>query len=355
MVTGSVNSDYLSFLVGILVFALISADKKWVLPFMKTLISMCLVHAVATLLFFLLPDLGETVISGSLLSQYPGAWDYRSALTGSYSWNGMYTAIGFVMCAALTLSEIKLSRVGIIFTVIFALALVLTTKRAHLLFSIVAFIVVYLVANRGKGIGKTAKFFMIAGLAVTVFLFMASYYPGFNLVLDRFAMGESDDAEFLSGRIGLWDYAIKEWLSSPIIGHGWGSYAFNWIDGGLSVTSVGAHCVPLQLLAECGLLGLATASVPYIYYLHCLYHANSQLSYVDDKHRWIIISATAFFVFFTLYAICGNPLYDPPMFMPFFAFYSIICNQDVFTCVGSGNVKMPLATLNRNKPIGVSK
>lgn len=355
LVTGSINADYVAFLGGIIVFAFISADNSWAKPFVKTLVLMCSVHAFATILFFFFPAIGENVISRTSLSQYAAAQDYRSALTGSYSWNGMYTALGFVICAALALARSKGSKVYAILAVVFACALILTTKRAHLLFSIAAFIIVYFMANRERGIGKFGKFILVAGFALVMFFVVASFFPEFNSVIDRFTMQSSDNGDFLSGRTGLWAHAWEEWLSSPIVGHGWGSYSFNWIDSGTPVTSSAAHCVPLQLLAECGIIGLVIALIPFVYLLNSLGKASAQLGSMDVTSREVTLVAISFLSFFTLYATCGNPLYDSPMYIPFFAIFSIFSGCIFEISVDECSHGRNLASPRKQKLLGVSR
>lgn len=323
LITGSYNADYIVFFLGILLFSAIAAEKTWAFPFVSVLLLMCAIHAVATIAFFLFPEVGESIISATPLSQYPGAWDYRSALTGSYSWNGMYIALGFVLCSAFASSRRGIAIPLSLLTILFGCALVLTTKRAHLLFSIVSFVFVYFISNKARGIGKMGKFILIAGAAIVLFLIAASLVPELSLVFERFTNSVPGEGEFLSGRTDLWKHAWEEWVSSPIIGHGWGSYRFDWIDGGLPVTSVGAHNVPLQLLAETGLVGLVTASVPCILLLKSLSKASSHLELMDARCRKLTLAAVSFVTFFLLYSMCGNPLYDSPMYLPLFAFYSI--------------------------------
>ena len=191
------------------------------------------------------------------------------------------------------------------------------------MFSIVSFVFVYFIANKARGIGKMGKFILIACTAVVLFLIAASLAPELNLVFERFTNSVPGEGEFLSGRSDLWKHAWEEWTRSPIIGHGWGSYRFDWIDGGLPVTSVGAHNVPLQLLAETGLVGLVIASIPCIFLLRSLAKASSHLELMDAHCRKLTLTAISFLTFFLLYAMCGNPLYDSPMYLPLFAFYSI--------------------------------
>lgn len=322
MVTGAINADHVAFILGILFFSAIAGDRSWGVPFFNVLIALCLVHAFATVLFLFYPEIGRTVINNSLLSQYATARDYRSGLTGSYSWNGMYVALGFILSSALLLGKRRKSY--LLLSVVFLGALMLTTKRAHFLFSLAAFIMTYFVANRERGIGKVAKLILILGIAAIAFLVVASFYPEFDLVFNRLTAQVDNTDEFLSGRTGLWKHAWEEWQSSPIFGHGWGSFKFYWIDGGTPVVSVAAHCVPLQLLAECGIVGLLITAIPTIYIIKEIIWGASNIGVLGEADRVLALESVAFFTFFFLYSLCGNPLYDVAMFIPFFSLYSLV-------------------------------
>lgn len=329
LLTGSLNNDYLVFLFGSIVLSFSSGDTRWVLPFFRTLLIYCLVHVIATLVFFFNPNFCSLVISNTALSNYATARDYRSALSGSYSWNGMYTAVAFILCAAnfMLTRRKSMKCVWRFVTLLSACSLVLTTKRAHLMFSIVAFIVMYYAVNREKGIGRIAKFFLLACVALIGFCIVASYFPEFNIVISRFTANSSNSDEFLSGRTGLWEFALERWRSRPVFGYGWGSYRYAWVDGGTPVVSVAAHCVPLQLLAECGIVGLLIALIPFLLIVNRVVSAGKGLNKFDENAKLEILISVGFISFFVLYSFCGNPLYDPPMFVPLFVVIALFGSE----------------------------
>jgi O-antigen ligase/tetratricopeptide (TPR) repeat protein len=74
-----------------------------------------------------------------------------------------------------------------------------------------------------------------------------------------FAAHPSHGGNPFGGRTGIWYSALKVWLSSPWVGVGPGRFAFDFLrlDGGSppAFWAVHAHSLPIQILAEFGVLG----------------------------------------------------------------------------------------------------
>lgn len=330
LLNGVVDSDYYLFVFGALAFALASGDTRWVKPFFIVFLVMCLIHCLATISFYLFPDFGRQIIQNSLLSQYPTARDYRSALSGSYSWNGMYTSLCFILSSGVAFSGSRHSKIGCLLCGISAIALLLTTKRAHLMFSIAAFTLMFYLANRTKGISKFVKFCLIVLLILIAFGISSIYFPQLSLVFDRFSETSGNADELLSGRTYLWQHALDQWTNKPIFGQGWASYKFSWIDGGTPVVSVAAHCVLLQLLAETGLFGLSLAIIPFIILIKGAFETSIHLDSYSAGTRSLVLASAGIVAFFILYSFCGNPLYDSPMFISMLAIFSFYTGSTVF-------------------------
>lgn len=91
---------------------------------------------------------------------------------------------------------------------------------------------------------------------------------GAAVVLRRF-FGAGHDLKDLNGRGPLWDAAMEQWQTSPIIGTGARSYEYmergfrtfetNWMTGSGQVDAQFAHNDYLQCLGEYGLVGLVLA------------------------------------------------------------------------------------------------
>lgn len=232
-----------------------TATTTWIRPAVTVVMLFGSVHAAATIAFYLFPSLYESLIRGRFFTTSVNATGYMSALTSHYSYNAMYCVLALL--AAVAWLMVKTSRRWRVFLVLIALvafiALVLTTKRAHLLVVVLA-IVVGMASSNIRG-----RFFkiVIGGIVAVFAVFIAAQFsPGIAASLDRvFGTFETTDlSEVTSGRTQLWDYALKGWEQNPLFGHGWTTYEYIWPGGTLTIH---AHNVIINALYEGGLVGAA--------------------------------------------------------------------------------------------------
>jgi O-antigen ligase len=297
------------------------SNPRWIKMAAAAGVSYCLIHSAATLLFFVRPEMYGPVRAATGLNPYPGAWDYRSALTGHYSYNAMYCAIGLILTSALALSAStarnRMLALAGLFTTL--LALILTTKRAHLVLAFIALIAMLAVVrgsihrlNQSIQGPRGWSIAAVVGLGTVGFMWAS---PSAREVLGRLTSNSGDFSQYSSGRTQLWSHAVDQWHSSPVFGVGWSGYQYAWVDDGLYVVSVGAHNVLLQLLAETGVVGVAIFLMAYSV---ALFSTITRMTGVRDLAGDGFVGALAgsfgIQVFFGLYALVGNPLYDPPTF-----------------------------------------
>ena len=87
----------------------------------------------------------------------------------------------------------------------------------------------------------------------------------------------------------------------------------------LGFSSMSAHNVYLQLLAETGVIGLAAFVVPaFLSILAAMHRSESLLEegpYGDSFCLWACLGVQFFFL---IYCFSGNPLYDPQCYIPYF-------------------------------------
>ena len=132
-------------------------------------------------------------------------------------------------------------------------------KRQNLVFGALTVLVVYAASgNRGKSF-KIALAFIVILIALELAI---SFIPGVEASFDRlFDTFESDDvSESTNGRTFIWEAAIKGWGNSPLFGHGWGVFTYQF---SLNNTVHAAHNELLNLLYEAGIVGafITTACV----------------------------------------------------------------------------------------------
>ena len=201
------------------------------------------------------------------------------------------------------------------------IALLLTSKRAHLLFGVATLIVVYYVVNPEKRLLKSFKLMMAAVAALIGLNFLMDYVPDIARVFERFQTAGSDNASLL--RILMWDRAHSIFNQNPILGIGW--YGFRYKSGLSTLTgaTAGCHNIYLELLCETGLLGfcvfiMAMASSIVITWknINFLSHQERDVELTSIKLALSVSFAIQFFVL--LYGMTGNPIYDST-----FCFYAV--------------------------------
>jgi hypothetical protein len=134
----------------IIAFLLLSKfDSCWIKPFMSLLVMIGFFYAVCTIWFYFSPDLYLNHVINLFPSKYFYILKYwynngfMSGLTTHYSTNGMYLAIACGISFCNIFNENKKGVIKIIFFFVTLVALLLTGKRAHLIFTVMAMFAVY--------------------------------------------------------------------------------------------------------------------------------------------------------------------------------------------------------------------
>ena len=206
--------------------------------------------------------------------------------------------------------------------------LVLSGKRAFVLFSIMGILVVGIqYAPKGKKMRNFFRFF----LGITVILLIIELYLQISGYSSLVSIGSSffrlDSEDISTSRFSYWEYAWNLFTEKPIVGIGWRQY--------LQIHNVGlaqnhVHNIYLQLLCETGLIGFAVIFGAMITILvktgKNLVHINNRIK--DDgqlyeylKYQKLLQASLYIQIFVLLYGITGNPLYDEIFFVP----YSVAC------------------------------
>ena len=233
-----------------------------------------------------------------------------AGLTSHYSHNGMYIALAGVVWYAYAINE--KNKKYIFLFICSLIAMLFTQKRGPLLALIIAAIITILIREQGS-FSKKFQRFLTGGLAILILTYVASLiFPSLFLVLERFSSNEN----LLTSREYLWQYAFEVFKEHPFLGAGWGSYSNN-IDiviNTVSVNSIYAHNIYLQLLAETGIIGTSIFIIALIKSLTSIIKINRVELCADS------ISSTyslCMQLFFLIYGLSGNPLYDKQMVLPY--------------------------------------
>lgn len=247
---------------------------------------------------------------------------YMTGLCYHYSTMGMYMSIGVIAFSNVLFQDERIRIWDVFIFLAFLIGLAMTGKRGPLLFAILALGIAVLVTRKKH---LTQKQLQRGAVAIVILLvtFVIAYInvPQLKQIIERFAVGDSDLNDFTSGRVDyFWNNAIEMFREHPFFGHGWRS--FKYIGAGTGNAN-DAHNIYLQLLAEVGLVGFVFVMTFMLHALVTTYKAirkNAAKMCMSNESLCILKMAFAYQIFFLLYGITGNPLYDPQCYFPY-----IIC------------------------------
>ena len=294
--------------------ALASGDRRgWVAWAFRVLVAMCLIHAAATILFYAVPGLYESLISPRFFTDSVRPLDYRSGLTSNRAYNATYCAVGFLITSAVALTR---ARSGVLraaaLPAVFLFALLLADKRAHLLYSVLALVLMALAFNSRRVRVRS----LVAGLAgVVIIAGVASVSTGVADSLARLTgtLDAADPEAALSGRPLLWRAALAGWAEHPVFGWGWGSFTFTW--PGSTTVSVIAHNQLLNSAYEGGIVGLVLVVAATVGSWAFVLHRTREAVRGDGAHHErapLLAICLALQTYFLLYSFTGGELLSKP-------------------------------------------
>lgn len=202
----------------------------------------------------------------------------------------------------------------IIWGCVLFLGLLLTGKRAHLFMGMFVLFLSFFVGFEGKRrTNKVIASVITAIVLVGGLLLITPFLPEDNTIVkgvNTFRHFDLEDEDVMHGRALLFTEAILMGNSAPLTGHGWGSYKKTVNYHGFNTD---AHNIYLQLYAEVGLIVLSIFVIAAILLiinnvktLRLLRHFLPE----DSKEVVLARLAFSFILFFYLYGLSGNGLYN---------------------------------------------
>lgn len=248
---------------------------------------------------------------------------YMTGLTYHYSTMGMYMAAGVISCSKPLLA--KGEKVKLLDLVLFAamvVGVILTAKRAHVLFSAMALVFIYWLINRPFTVRQYRQAFMLLLIFTIATVILYFTVPQFQTLIGRFLASSDDINDMSSGRVGYyWLSAILLFTEKPLLGYGWRSFrVINTSRFGMTSAN-DAHNIYIQLAAETGVVGLAvflTIFVGSFILAYKAYKMQNKMKRLSTDQQTALALAMAYQVFFLLYGFTGNPLYDAQCYVPYF-------------------------------------
>lgn len=272
-----------------------------------------------------------------------GTVGYHAGFANHYSENAMYIVTTFIIIVAqfLVATDRLKKRWLSIQMLIVAFALVATTKRAHVLFGVVALICAYYLFKPEKRMTRSFKILLASAVGLIVLYLLSFSVPEISAIFERFSHIGSDEES--NTRFMMWALALKNFKENPLIGIGWNGYKYQFYHflynpavRAERYAYLNAHNVYLQLLCETGILGFLIFMSGAIE----LFVRTLKLLKKNIRDSFSIGSkGTIFFVltmqiFFWLYSLTGNCLYDT-----MFGFYSVSIGFVLGYLVQKKNIK----------------
>ena len=313
-------------LAGVSIMFMAQCGFRWQKHALSAMTCIGMPNLIATYVFLILPGLYKIMIA--LYGKIPvgtsgGTAGYRAGLQNHYSQNGTLIAFVLLIFGGSLLYYVtearKMHYPTLIMTVLSFGAIILTSKRAHFLFTITAFCVVYFIANPRQTLSRGFKLFAAVLLGAMALYFMSFHVSALRTLFMRF-MTAGNDSQTRT-RFRMWALALDLFRKHPVMGIGWGGYKQvyavelyrDWQDAGAKYLN--SHNTYLQLLCETGVVGFLI----YLWaVLGTLYTTSKALRYRRSMESWrrkVLYVSIVSQVFVLLYNFTGNTLYDYTIFL----------------------------------------
>lgn len=289
--------------------------SEWIKKTPRLIVAIGIPNVIATLIFFMNDSLYETFVSKTY-GEYQsgteyGKYGYRAALADHYSQNATYISMVLLILFVLFITEERKRQKTVLGILLGAstIGLLLTSKRAHLLFCVSAAIIVYYLAFPKKRMEKTFKLVIAGAIVAAGLAIVSEYIPQINSVFERFQTVGTDKESL--GRIIMWDYAFGLFKQKPLFGIGWWGFRYSGITNVRADALTGCHNVYIEILANCGVVGFAIFMIAIISSLYITLK-NIKVCLDNGLRMYFIVSlcSAVIQVFCLMYCMTGNVMFD---------------------------------------------
>ena len=298
------------------------------------------VYAVSTFAVLFVPQIGRTIVKtfyhGSFGNNDRGT--SQSGLADHKSTNAIFLTAGFFASFAYAMRRDKSNKFFVV-PLLFLFAIVLTTKRAHLAFVVAIALLCYVICGSRRGMSRLTKGIIVGVILIVALLLLSEVIPQLSSVFNRFSKLADDDT--FGNRSYMYDINTALFLKNPVFGAGYGAFQdqfFTTVKGAryaaAGTTSFKGHNVFLQVLAEQGIVGavLLFGSLFYLLYINLKHLRKASALLMQSRIgsetpkrirkkltdcSYVLTFITSEILFFLLYCITGNPLYDFEVYLPF--------------------------------------
>lgn len=330
LANGETDVNILYYLLLTLLIFCMKNTTSWVSYFVKYMYYVSLLHATATIIFAFSPSLFQWYTSHFLSSVYYQEAMSRytkgtiSGLCVNYGANAAIIAVGLGIALICFLWRKRETRKRQVLPILILLAgLLFTGKRSPVILLVLAVAFIYLFSEKGRTNRKVVRVIIVVLAAVLAVYIGAMFIPQLQILIGR--LMDSDDWSTLGGRTELYNLAIEMFKSNPLFGQGWNAYKLVSSDSigkvyASQYSRMQTHNIYLQLLSETGIAGLVFIVALFIYPVKGIMHLTRQYGVLevtgsnDVNDSVNLLSCIYIVLFFLLYGMTGNPLYDPYMY-----------------------------------------
>lgn len=322
-----------------IIFFLCDFDAAFFKKTSKLLYTAALVFSLVTIVCFFYPNFILIYFSNFILYlqdvQFEVSHQVYSGLAGEVSMNAFIISIGIAYLFSKMLVFGEKKTLSILLIIMMYFSIILTAKRSFFLIIPIAIILLIYMYNKKYRILKLG---LLAVLFSGLFLVSTNYLPRTFLFLEKF---NSEDP--LNSRVTIWQYAFDAFNTHAFLGIGIGSFPEYCVQNGYALYS-GVHNIYLQVLCECGLLGVLVITPIIILSLFATLKMLKKLQNMQNndqtKNDLVLLTFSLMVqVVFLLYGISGNPLFVYHQFyMYVFALaivkcYTVQYKTDVFKII----------------------
>jgi hypothetical protein len=290
--------------------------------YLKMFYYMSFIFLLGTFIYLYFPSIYRSrilpVFAGSSQYERLVSWTNRTVylivpgFTNQTSFNACHFVygLGYLFCSSFAGEKLNLRK--IIIAVLLFISLVLTNKRAHFVFLYIALIVAYyMVGDKSRKINRIASAIGISILFITVLYFLINNVRIGVFIKLRQSLADFENDDDLSASRGVLNsLAIRFFIENPIFGIGWENF------GPKVGSGIHTHNIYLQLLCETGIVGFSVFVSFFVYAFNSAIR-NCKLA-ISQEERTAAGFCLFMQVFFLLYGTTGNPMYDPPYYIPYF-------------------------------------
>lgn len=332
--------DLLVYIACVLLLILVKVDIEYFIPSIKLIKVFAIIYALSAIFQYLFTDLFLSYILPLFTS---GNRENVLHLLGANSYTGFttqtahiagYIVNGIGIIIFYNKNKQLFKNISLIVTLLtLFIGLLLTAKRAHLIFMIVSVLITYIISIQHSNFVKKMAKFVIVILTFIVITFsiltianvkespIISFVNELQYTFEGIINGE----DVSTGRTVLFSYSWELFKENPLTGIGWREF-INHSQGLIRIdTGSHPHNIYLQLLSETGIIVflLFITAVFLTYYKTC--NLLRGLIKAKNVSNWIFGIQYSIYVqtFFILYGLTGNPLTDHNFLLMYFLACSI--------------------------------